>query len=199
MCLLSLPGDKTESLELATSIGKLFFALHSYFIVFIIVYFSLFVLFISYIPRDRLQLWWNEIHISFKMKRCCWNPSIFSRIWWKAKYSISPRPAFCFLLRDSHLPFRPLPPNTIVCENQNVLPPKPSRPQTWPPTKSDWNKPGGTMQKSEVNKRIFRCLDNPSIQSTSELGLDPGSNHLGHLGISFLTSSNYQLFRNIAY
>ena len=52
------------------------------------------------------------------------------------------------------------------------------------------------MQKSEVNKRIFRCLENhPSIQSTSELGSD----HLGHLGISFLTSSNHQLFRNIAY
>ena len=47
------------------------------------------------------------------------------------------------------------------------------------------NKPGVTMQKSEVNKRTFRSWILDRISD--------------HLGISFLTSLNHQLFKNTAY
>ena len=46
------------------------------------------------------------------------------------------------------------------------------------------------MQKSEVNKRTLNLGLDIGLDVGSEVGSDVGSDHLGHLGISSLTSSN---------
>ena len=51
---------------------------------------------------------------------------------------------------------------------------------------------GGVID-SNNDKPVLHCK---SLQSPL---IDNGSDHFGHLGISFLTSFNQQLFRNIAY
>ena len=70
-------------------------------------------------------------------------------------------------------------------------------------SRHDWRQTsinlGGQCKRLKSTSRILDlCLD-----VGSDLGSDVssyvGSDHLGHLGISFLTSSNHQLFRNIAF